>query len=126
MEFAKIFSCQPLECYGAWRVGGAVEFFVSKGRVGAVVMLRITLESHTLEEVILAVAGWLAGDDVELMEQEIGRWYQEDRRLVLDLEGVKFIDESGLALLKRWSGKQLVLRGGSGFVRMLLKSDGLA
>lgn len=89
-------------------------------------MLRITLESQTLDEVILAVAGWLAGEDVELMEQEIGRWYQEGRRLVLDLEGVKFIDESGLALLKRWSERQLVLRSGSSFVRMLLKSYGLA
>ena len=89
-------------------------------------MLRITLESQTLDEVILAVAGWLAGEDVELMDQEIMRWHQEGRRLVLDLEGVKLIDESGLTLLKRWSEKQLALRGGSTFVRMLLKSSGLA
>lgn len=89
-------------------------------------MLRITLESQTLDEVILRVAGWLAGEDVELMEQEIVRWHQEGQRLVLDLEGVKFIDENGLALLKRWSERQLVLRGGSTFVRMLLKSNGLS
>jgi anti-anti-sigma factor len=90
------------------------------------VMLRITLESQTLDEVVLEVAGWLAGEEVELMEQEMGRWYQEGRRLVLDLEAVKYIDESGLALLKRWAEKQLVLRGGSTFVSMLLKSYGLA
>lgn len=100
-------------------------FYRFQGVLKAGLMLRITLESQTLDEVTLTVAGWLAGEDVELMDQEIVRWYQEGRRLVLDLEGVKFIDESGLALLKRWSERQLMLRGGSTFVRMLLKSFGL-
>jgi len=88
-------------------------------------MLRITLKSQTPEEVVLEIAGWLAGEDVELMDQELSRWHREDGLLLLDLGGVKFVDESGLALLKRWSGRQVVLQGGSAFVRMLLKSYGL-
>jgi ABC-type transporter Mla MlaB component len=88
-------------------------------------MLRLTVLSRSAQEVVLAVDGWVAGKEVLLLEQEGSRWLQDAGRLVLELEGVQFIDEAGLALLRRWSGERLVLRGGALFVRQLLKMHGL-
>ena len=88
-------------------------------------MLRLTMRSQTPEEAVLEVHGWVSGKDVEILEQEGTRLLQEAQRLVLGLKGVRFIDRHGLALLKRWSGDRLELRGGSSFVRMLLAKHGL-
>ena len=88
-------------------------------------MLRITVLSQTPGEVTLKVEGWLCGGNVALLEQEGTQWLREAERLTLDLEGVQNIDEGGLALLRRWSGAGLTLRGGSPFVRALLASGGL-
>lgn len=88
-------------------------------------MLRITVVAQTKEEVVLKVEGWVSGEYVALLEQEGENWFQKAERLVLDLTGVQIIDGAGLALLKRWYGDQLVLRGGSLFVRSLLAMNGL-
>lgn len=88
-------------------------------------MLRLSLISQSAREVVLAVDGWVAGKEVLLLEEEGDRRLQEAGRLVLELEGVQFIDAAGLALLGRWSGERLVLRGGAMFVRQLLKMHGL-
>ena len=88
-------------------------------------MLRITVVTQTEEEVVLNVEGWVSGADVALLEQEGTRRLREAERLVLDLTGVRYMDKAGVALLKRWAGNRLVLRGGSPFVRILLTSHGL-
>ena len=89
-------------------------------------MIRLTIRSQTPEEVMLQVDGWVSGKNVPIMEQEGTRLLQEAQRLVLDLKGVQFIDEAGIALLQRWSGERLVLRNGPPFVRALLEKHGLA
>ena len=91
-------------------------------------MIRLTIRSQTPEEVVLQVDGWVSGKDkgVDILEQEGTRLLQEAKRLVLDLKGVRFIDREGMALLQRWSGERLVLRGGSSFIQALLKAHGLA
>ena len=89
-------------------------------------MLRLTVISQTKEEAVLKVEGWVSGADVALLREEGIRLLRETERLVLDLDGVQFIDREGIALLKRWSGDWLVLRGGSLFVRGLLEEHGLA
>ena len=88
-------------------------------------MLRLTIVSRNSEKVVLKVDGWLAGDNVDLLEQEGICHLRESKYLVLDLKGVKSIDQTGIALLQEWSGEQLILRGGSPFVKMLLKDHGL-
>ena len=88
-------------------------------------MLRIGVVSHTPEEVVLKVEGWIAGESVILLEEEGRRWLERTERLVLDLTGVRFIDRRGRALLKRWSEERCELRGGSPFVRAQLTSWGL-
>lgn len=88
-------------------------------------MLRLTVVLQTPEEVVLKIEGRVSEEGVDLLEQEGIRWFQEVRRLVLDLTDVQFIDRAGIALLQRWSGERLVLRGGSFFVRTLLVSHGL-
>ena len=88
-------------------------------------MFRITLVSQTEVEVVLKVEGKVTEAHVPLLEQEGRRYLRKTTRLVLDLGGVQFIDESGIALLRRWSGGCLVLRNGSEFIRTLLKTHGL-
>lgn len=88
-------------------------------------MLRITEVAHSAEEVDLKVEGWICGTDVVLLEQEGRRYLGAGEGLVLDLDGVQNIDESGVALLRCWSGKGVRLRGGSMFVQTLLASYGL-
>ena len=88
-------------------------------------MLRLTPVSQTCEEVVLKVEGWVVGADVVLLEEEVDRRLSETRRLVLDLQEVRFIDRTGIDLLRRWVGDRLVLREGSLFIRALLRSHRL-
>ena len=88
-------------------------------------MIRLTIRSQTPEEVVLEVAGWVSGEDVDILAQEGERLLALSRCLVLDLGGVQFMDEAGISLLRRWSGDRLVLRGGLWFVRALLEKYGV-
>ena len=89
-------------------------------------MVRLTVISQTEEEGVLKVEGWVSGADVEILEEEGARLLRQSERLVLDLDEVQFIDRKGIALLRRWSGERLDLRGGSLFIRGLLEQHGLA
>jgi len=88
-------------------------------------MVRLTVISQTKAEAMLKVEGWVSGADAALLEEEGTRLLGESERLVLDLEGVRFIDRKGIALLQRWSGERLALRGASPFVRTVLEEEGL-
>jgi hypothetical protein len=89
-------------------------------------MIRLIVQGQTPEETMLQVDGWVSEENVSILEQEGTRLLGETQRLVLELDGVQFIDREGIALLKRWSWKRLELRGGSLFVRGLLEAHGLA
>ncbi len=98
-------------------------------------MIRIDVVAQTQKQVVLKVQGELADDDVELLAGEVSRWREQVEQLVLDLKGVKFIDQQGLALLQQWMrqepirgngvGVRLMLRDGSRFIRHLLEANGL-
>jgi ABC-type transporter Mla MlaB component len=89
-------------------------------------MLRLTHQSRTPEEEVVKVEGWLTREEVDLLAQVGRQVRQRGARLVLELEGVRSIDEKGLALLASWAGPQLVLRRPSLFVGQLLQRHGLA
>lgn len=89
-------------------------------------MLRLTFMARGSAEVILAVDGWIEGEDVDLLEREGERWLQQVQHLVLILDGVRFIDQAGIALFQRWAAKdRLVLHGGALFIQTLLMAHGL-
>ena len=88
-------------------------------------MLRLTVVSDSAEETVVRVDGWLEGENVDVLRQVGTRHYEADKRLVLNLEGVKFIDLAGVALLRQWSGCRLILRNPSAFVQRMLASHRL-
>jgi len=88
-------------------------------------MLRVTVVPQNSQQVILLLYGKIAGRDVPLLRQEGERHLQPGGRLILELNGVQFIDEEGIALLQQWVGQNAILRGGSAFLRALLASEGL-
>ena len=88
-------------------------------------MIRLTVRCQTSEEAVLQIDGWVSGEEVKILEQEGTRLLGEVQCLVLDLRGVRFIDEAGIALLRRWWGERLVLRNGPPFVRASLGQHGL-
>ena len=88
-------------------------------------MLRMNLKAQSTREVILTLHGKLAGAAVQLLEQEGENHLRATPRLLLDLDGVPFIDEAGLVLLQQWVGEKVRLRGGSPFLRALLAAEGL-
>ena len=88
-------------------------------------MLQMIVESRTDQMVVLAVYGKVAGEAVELLAQEGTRHRQTGAQLILNLDGVPFIDSAGMALLRRWAERRLTLRGGSPFLKALLTAEGL-
>ncbi|MEW6753839.1 MAG: STAS domain-containing protein [Candidatus Latescibacterota bacterium] len=85
-------------------------------------MLRVTVVEQTLDRVVLKVEGWVCRANLSLLEQEGAPWMSPAHRVVLDLDGVQFIDEAGAALVRHWMGQGAVARGGSAFVQMMLES----
>ena len=89
------------------------------------VMLRLTETARSEEEEVVRVEGWVTDAGVDLLEREGTRRLRAGVRLVLDLDGVRFIDPVGLELLRRWVGEGVALRGGSAFIRELLREHRL-
>jgi anti-anti-sigma regulatory factor len=97
--------------------------------------IQIDTIARTPSEAVLTVAGRLADGAVPLLDGELSRLLADAGRVVVDLRGVQFIDNRGLALLRRLALKsqtdprqprvQLSLRNGSPFLRQRLASRGL-
>jgi len=88
-------------------------------------MLRITLHAPTHSRIELRLAGRIGAEEVALLESELHRLSQNGTLLVLDLEGILFIDRAGLDLLETWVGEGMQLRGGSAFIQKVLTAHGL-
>ena len=89
-------------------------------------MIRLAVESETQLETVLRVDGWVAGQNVALLEEEGAPHLKKGGRLVLDLRGVRFIDRDGIQLLRSWARGRLVVRGSSPFVGAMLAHHGLS
>ena len=88
-------------------------------------MLHLQIKEKNKEAVVLAVDGDLKGDAVQILAKEGKDQLKDTKCLVLDLTGVQFIDSAGIDLLQSWSGARLELRGGSFFIKALLKAHKL-
>ena len=88
-------------------------------------MLRMVVTAQSPQKVVLALYGKIAGPDVPLLQQEGQRYLVQDAQLTLELDGVQFVDEAGVALLRQWVDHNVAWRGGSAFLRALLASVGL-
>ena len=89
-------------------------------------MMRIRVVSEAPEETVLGVSGWVYGDDAVVLEEECRRWLGQSKRLVLDLEETRIIDEDGIDVLTSFAGYRLVLKNASPFIQVLLAVWGLA
>ena len=88
-------------------------------------MVRLILRSQGPQQAVLEVHGWIWAAEAALVAQESSRLLGHSRSVVLQLDGVRFIDRAGLDVLEGLSGTRIELRGGSPFVRSLLCSRGL-
>ena len=88
-------------------------------------ILRIDLVGRGPQEETYALTGWLAGEEVPVLEQTCGPAVEQGLRLVLDLHGVRSIDAAGLSLLARWARQRLSLRRPSPYIQQLLEWNGL-
>ena len=88
-------------------------------------MLRLIIQDQNPATTTVAVHGKIAGTDVEILATESLRLFRGSQRLLLILDGVQFIDDAGTDLLQLWAGPRLGLRGGSNFIRALLRTKGL-
>jgi len=89
-------------------------------------MLRIEVATRNRDETQLRVEGWVGQASIAVLRTEVASQLACAQRLTLDLDGVRSIDRAGLDLLRRWSQQGVVLKGGSLYIRSLLKSHGLA
>jgi len=88
-------------------------------------MLRIDVVRKTSDQAILKIAGRLADAEVAFLDEELTHWLARAGLVILDLNGVTFIDEQGLAMLKRRPQADVQLRSESRFIRTLLEAHGL-
>lgn len=88
-------------------------------------MLRITRVRQTSSDEAYALEGWLVDEQVRVLAETCGGALERGARLILDLEGVRFIDDAGLTLLQRWAEQGLRLHRASDFVGQLLAAYGL-
>lgn len=86
-------------------------------------MLRIVLASENPNEVVLKIAGRLGGDFIGLLSEERRRHQRPDLQFALDLDELRAIDPEGMDLLRDWARQGVQLRGGSQFIRLLLKGN---
>jgi ABC-type transporter Mla MlaB component len=88
-------------------------------------MLRITTNTTSNGTLQLVLAGRIGAEEVTLLESEIDQALLQSATLMLNLDGVQFIDVAGFDLIKQWDSKQVRLCGGSAFITMMLKREGL-
>ena len=86
-------------------------------------MLRISPQAKTASRVELRLAGQIGSEEAALLADELQCLWRDGIHIVLDLEGIEFIDRVGLALLSQWVAKGLELRGGSRFIQRMLRTS---
>jgi ABC-type transporter Mla MlaB component len=83
-------------------------------------MLRITTRPSGPDETRLLLEGRLAGDAVSELARVAEECTRAGKRIVLDLQALRFADAAGLALLRELVGASAEIQRASAFVSALL------
>ena len=89
-------------------------------------MLRVTPIERRPGQVMLKLEGRVCLESAGVLAQVVHASLGGAQTVVLDLDGVTFIDAAGLALLEGWRGTRLRWCGGAPFIQLLLHSHGIA
>ena len=84
-------------------------------------MLRITRLDGGDLTVLLRLEGQVSGPWVDALRRACTEWNTGDGLLVLDLEGVSFIDHIGVALFRELAQQRVRITNGSAFVTEQLR-----
>jgi anti-anti-sigma regulatory factor len=86
-------------------------------------VLRITSSSESGRPTTLRIEGSLTGDWVDELSRAVSATVGTASGIVLDMAGVTFVDQDGVALLRRLKDRGIELINGSDFVRTLVNGD---
>jgi anti-anti-sigma regulatory factor len=87
-------------------------------------MLKITETETNGSRVLLKLEGKITAQWAALLGQECRAALRKRRAVELDCAGVDFLDESGVAVLRRLPRKRVTLMNVSGYLTELLQSGG--
>jgi ABC-type transporter Mla MlaB component len=85
-------------------------------------MLRITREDQS-SATTLRLEGRITRTELAELDQAWRSCVSDERRVVIDLAGVRFVDASGAAVLRALRQGPIEVTGCSPFVRELLEED---
>ena len=86
------------------------------------VMLRISTVESSDQPATLRLEGQIAGRWVGELRKSCERELSKDKRLIVDLADVSFVDRDGITLLTTLANRQVALVNPQPFVAELLKS----
>jgi ABC-type transporter Mla MlaB component len=86
-------------------------------------VLRITSSSESGRPTTLKIEGSITGDWVDELSRAVSGTVGAAAGIVLDMAGVTFVDQGGVALLRRLKDRGVELVNGSDFVRTLVNGD---
>ncbi len=87
-------------------------------------MLKITKTETNGSRVILKLEGKITARWAALLDQECRAALRRRRAIELDCASVDFLDENGVAVLRRLPRKRVTLMNVSGYLTELLQSGG--
>lgn len=86
-------------------------------------MLRVTRTTPRPDEVVMIVEGRLYGEWVELLEDQCAQLSRTDRKVLLDLAGVGFVDRRGARLLRDLAASGVALINCPPLVDEMVRED---
>jgi ABC-type transporter Mla MlaB component len=86
-------------------------------------MLRITMSDSSEQSVTLLLEGGIINGWVSVLHDSCQQALIDRRELTLNLRGVTFADNAGIALLRDLQQRRVNIVGSSGFIRRLLNPE---
>ena len=84
-------------------------------------MLRIDKVYENLSTVKLKLEGTLVGEWVLLLEEKTLECLENNKKVLLDFSGLRFVDEHGMEMLRRLPPEKIAITNCPRFIEELLK-----